>query len=57
MLDKGADVYVYFDNDAESYATINALELASLLSQRAELRVPDPESRYPVQGSLPFPPV
>ena len=53
-----ADVYVYFDNDAEGYAVMNALELASLLSPRAELHAPEPDSKYPVQGSLPlFPPV
>ena len=54
MLDEGADVYVYFDNDAEAYAVVNALELISLLESRAELRLPDPEHRYPAQGSLPF---
>jgi uncharacterized protein YecE (DUF72 family) len=36
ILDEGADVYVYFDNDAEGYAVMNALELVSLLSQREE---------------------
>ncbi len=54
MLDEDADVYVYFDNDAEAYAVINAVELISLLESRAELRLPDPEHRYPAQGSLPF---
>jgi len=54
MLDEGADVYVYFDNDAEAYAAANAMELISLLGRRAELNLPDPEHKYPVQGSLPF---
>ena len=57
MLDEGADVYVYFDNDAEAYAVMNALELASLLSHRAEFCVSTPGVGYPVQESLPFPPV
>jgi uncharacterized protein YecE (DUF72 family) len=57
MLDEGADVYIYFDNDAEAYAVTNALELASLLSHRAELRVPAPGASFPIQGSLPLPPV
>ena len=57
VLDQDADVYVYFDNDAEGYAVMNALELASLFSQRAELQTPDPNFKYPVQRSLPLPPV
>jgi uncharacterized protein YecE (DUF72 family) len=52
MLDEDADVYVYFDNDAEGYAAMNALELMSLLSQRKELHVPNPDSRFPIQGTL-----
>jgi len=56
ILDEGADVYVYFDNDAEGYAVMNALELVSLLSQREELQTPDASFKYPVQGSLPLPP-
>lgn len=55
MLDEGADVYVYFDNDAEAYAVMNALELVRLLGHRSELRVPG--TGYPTQGSLPLPSV
>ena len=51
-LDEGADVYVYFDNTDEGHATTNALELASLLSQRVELRIP--QVKYPIQGQLPL---
>ena len=54
MLDEGADVYIYFDNDAEAYAVMNARELMSLLSQREELHLPNPKSQYPIQGSLPL---
>jgi uncharacterized protein YecE (DUF72 family) len=39
FLDEDADVYVYFDNDAEGYAVMNALELSSLLSRREELQL------------------
>lgn len=52
FLDENADVYVYFDNTDDGYATINAQELMSLLSQRSELHIPD--LKRPVQGSLSF---
>lgn len=54
FLNEGSDVYVYFDNTDEGYATINANELMSLLGQRVEIQVPDPDFRYPIQDSLPF---
>jgi uncharacterized protein YecE (DUF72 family) len=56
MLDEDADVYVYFDNDAEGYAVMNALELVSLLGHRVELHTPDSNPEYPIQGSLPLSP-
>lgn len=47
FLDEGADVYVYFDNDAEGYAIMNALELMSLFSQREELQTLESCLRHP----------
>ena len=52
MLDEDADVYMYFDNDAEAYAVMNALEIASLLNRRPGLHIPDSGYEYPIQGSL-----
>lgn len=34
ILNENADVYVYFDNDAEGYAVRNALELMSILNRK-----------------------